>query len=71
MADNVEPALADARKMLSDFMEKHRAATIPTILFVCVEWAVDHGGAAIMLETMKGATALLLDLEIERRRGAS
>lgn len=65
--DLANAASADAEKIVADFVEKHRAAAIPALIGLCVAWAVDHGGRAVIKDSLVHALVLAHDLDKARR----
>lgn len=71
MPGALDLALDDARKLVNDMLEKHRAAAVPCIIGAVVEWAVAHGAAETVRGSLLNAVTLADELEVERRKGLS
>lgn len=67
MESIIEPSLNPVRKeaveLVDAFICKHRAAAIPSLVGVIVAWAVEHGAADTMRNTLRRAIDLTDSIE--------
>lgn len=60
----------DAICVVDAFVKEHQAAAIPALIGACVMWAVQHGGADLITDTLGNAQRLAANVKAARARSA-
>lgn len=65
---DIDNIIYQAQEIVNEFVFLHRQAAIPTLIAVCVQWEVIHGGTDIVKGTLQRAMEMADEMNAETKR---